>query len=54
MSGTPMVEYRDLHKRFDRPILAGVNLRVGRGGDDRRWWGTPARERACCSRPPSG
>ena len=27
----PMVEYRDLHKRFDRPILAGVNLEVGRG-----------------------
>jgi phospholipid/cholesterol/gamma-HCH transport system ATP-binding protein len=31
MDGLPMVEYRDLHKRFDRPILAGVNLRVGRG-----------------------
>jgi phospholipid/cholesterol/gamma-HCH transport system ATP-binding protein len=26
-----MVEYRDLHKRFDRPILAGVNLEVARG-----------------------
>ncbi len=31
MSETPMVVYRDLHKRFDRPILAGVNLEVGRG-----------------------
>jgi len=31
MDDQPMVEYRDLHKRFDRPILAGVNLRVGRG-----------------------
>lgn len=31
MNDSPMVEYHDLHKRFDRPILAGVNLRVGRG-----------------------
>lgn len=25
------VEYLDVHKAFDRPVLAGVNLRVGRG-----------------------
>ena len=31
MKEAPMVEYRDLHKRFDRPILAGVELDVGRG-----------------------
>jgi phospholipid/cholesterol/gamma-HCH transport system ATP-binding protein len=31
MDHSPMVVYRDLHKRFDRPILAGVNLEVGRG-----------------------
>ncbi|HEX8830630.1 MAG TPA: ATP-binding cassette domain-containing protein, partial [Longimicrobium sp.] len=31
MSETPMVQYIDLHKRFDRPILAGVELEVGRG-----------------------
>ncbi|HEY0038719.1 MAG TPA: ATP-binding cassette domain-containing protein [Longimicrobium sp.] len=31
MKPAPMVEYRDLHKRFDRPILAGVNLEVARG-----------------------
>ena len=31
MNDTPMVEYRNLHKRFDRPILAGVELDVGRG-----------------------
>jgi phospholipid/cholesterol/gamma-HCH transport system ATP-binding protein len=27
----PMVVFDDLHKRFDRPILAGVNLEVARG-----------------------
>ena len=26
-----MVVYQDLHKRFDRPVLAGVDLEVGRG-----------------------
>ncbi|HEX8361063.1 MAG TPA: ATP-binding cassette domain-containing protein [Longimicrobium sp.] len=31
MNETPMVQYVDLHKRFDRPILAGVELEVGRG-----------------------
>lgn len=31
MKETPMVIYDDVHKRFDRPILAGVNLEVGRG-----------------------
>lgn len=31
MNETPMVRYVDLHKRFDRPILAGVELEVGRG-----------------------
>jgi phospholipid/cholesterol/gamma-HCH transport system ATP-binding protein len=31
MNETPMVQYIDLHKRFDRPILAGVELEVGRG-----------------------
>jgi phospholipid/cholesterol/gamma-HCH transport system ATP-binding protein len=29
--GGPMVEYRDLWKAFDYPVLAGVNLTVGRG-----------------------
>ena len=32
MSGdTPMVVFSDLHKSFDRPVLAGVELEVGRG-----------------------
>src|SRR3954471_9196076 len=29
--GGPMVEYRDLWKAFDYPVLAGVDLTVGRG-----------------------
>ena len=29
--GDAMVEYRGLHKRFDHPVLAGVDLTVGRG-----------------------
>src|SRR5215207_5095610 len=29
--GAPMVEYRDLWKAFDQPVLAGVELAVGRG-----------------------
>ena len=29
--GDPMVEYRDLYKAFDQPVLAGVDLVVGRG-----------------------
>jgi phospholipid/cholesterol/gamma-HCH transport system ATP-binding protein len=29
--GDPMVEYRDLWKAFDHPVLAGVDLTVGRG-----------------------
>ena len=29
--GDPMVEYRDLWKAFDQPVLAGVDLTVGRG-----------------------
>ncbi len=31
MSGEPMVEYRGLYKTFDHPVLAGVDLAVGRG-----------------------
>jgi phospholipid/cholesterol/gamma-HCH transport system ATP-binding protein len=26
-----MIEYRDIHKAFDVPVLSGVDLRVGRG-----------------------
>ena len=29
--GEPMVEYRGLYKAFDQPVLAGVDLAVGRG-----------------------
>ncbi len=29
--GAPMVEYRDLWKAFDQPVLAGVDLTVARG-----------------------
>jgi len=29
--GSVMVEYRDVYKAFDYPVLAGVNLTVGRG-----------------------
>jgi phospholipid/cholesterol/gamma-HCH transport system ATP-binding protein len=29
--GDPMVEYRDVWKAFDQPVLAGVDLVVGRG-----------------------
>jgi phospholipid/cholesterol/gamma-HCH transport system ATP-binding protein len=29
--GDPMVEYRDVWKAFDQPVLAGVNMVVGRG-----------------------
>ena len=29
--GDPMVEYRELYKAFDQPVLAGVELVVGRG-----------------------
>lgn len=31
MSGDAMVEFRDVYKRFDQPVLAGVELSVGRG-----------------------
>jgi phospholipid/cholesterol/gamma-HCH transport system ATP-binding protein len=31
MSGDAMVEYQDVYKRFDHPVLAGVELTVGRG-----------------------
>lgn len=31
MSGDVMVEYQDVYKRFDHPVLAGVDLTVGRG-----------------------
>lgn len=31
MSGNAMVEFRDVYKRFDHPVLAGVDLTVGRG-----------------------
>lgn len=31
MSGDAMVEFRDVYKRFDQPVLAGVELTVGRG-----------------------
>lgn len=31
MSGDAMVEFRDVYKRFDHPVLAGVDLTVGRG-----------------------
>jgi phospholipid/cholesterol/gamma-HCH transport system ATP-binding protein len=31
MSGDAMVEFRDVYKRFDQPVLAGVDLTVGRG-----------------------
>ena len=30
-TGEPMVEYRDVWKAFDQPVLAGVKLVVGRG-----------------------
>jgi phospholipid/cholesterol/gamma-HCH transport system ATP-binding protein len=30
-AGSPMVEYRDVWKAFDQPVLAGVELTVGRG-----------------------
>jgi len=30
-TGDPMVEYRDVWKAFDQPVLAGVDLVVGRG-----------------------
>jgi phospholipid/cholesterol/gamma-HCH transport system ATP-binding protein len=29
--GEPMVEYRDVFKAFDHPVLAGVNLTIARG-----------------------
>ncbi|MEO8360928.1 MAG: ATP-binding cassette domain-containing protein, partial [Vicinamibacteria bacterium] len=28
MTITPMIEYEDVYKRFDAPVLAGVNLAV--------------------------
>lgn len=31
MSGDVMVEFQDVYKRFDHPVLAGVDLTVGRG-----------------------
>lgn len=31
VQGDPMVEFRDVWKAFDQPVLAGVNLVVGRG-----------------------
>jgi phospholipid/cholesterol/gamma-HCH transport system ATP-binding protein len=31
MSGDAMVEFQDVYKRFDHPVLAGVDLAVGRG-----------------------
>jgi phospholipid/cholesterol/gamma-HCH transport system ATP-binding protein len=31
VTGDPMVEYRDVWKAFDQPVLAGVSLTVGRG-----------------------
>jgi phospholipid/cholesterol/gamma-HCH transport system ATP-binding protein len=31
MSGDVMVEFQDVYKRFDQPVLAGVELSVGRG-----------------------
>jgi phospholipid/cholesterol/gamma-HCH transport system ATP-binding protein len=31
MSGDAMVEFVDVYKRFDQPVLAGVDLTVGRG-----------------------
>ncbi|WP_420129048.1 ABC transporter ATP-binding protein [Longimicrobium sp.] len=31
MSGEPMVEYRDVYKAFDHPVLAGVQLSIARG-----------------------
>ncbi|HST61238.1 MAG TPA: ATP-binding cassette domain-containing protein [Longimicrobium sp.] len=31
MSGDAMVEFLDVYKRFDQPVLAGVELSVGRG-----------------------
>jgi phospholipid/cholesterol/gamma-HCH transport system ATP-binding protein len=31
MGGDAMVEFQDVYKRFDQPVLAGVDLRVGRG-----------------------
>ena len=31
VQGEPMVEYRDVWKAFDQPVLAGVDLSVGRG-----------------------
>lgn len=31
MSGDAMVEFVDVYKRFDQPVLAGVDLSVGRG-----------------------
>jgi phospholipid/cholesterol/gamma-HCH transport system ATP-binding protein len=31
MSGDAMVEFQDVYKRFDHPVLAGVDLTVGRG-----------------------
>ena len=31
VQGDPMVEYRDLWKAFDQPVLAGIELVVGRG-----------------------
>lgn len=31
MNGDVMVEFQDVYKRFDHPVLAGVDLTVGRG-----------------------
>jgi phospholipid/cholesterol/gamma-HCH transport system ATP-binding protein len=31
MGGDAMVEFQDVYKRFDQPVLAGVDLTVGRG-----------------------
>jgi phospholipid/cholesterol/gamma-HCH transport system ATP-binding protein len=31
MNGDPMVEYRDVYKAFDHPVLAGVDLSIARG-----------------------
>jgi phospholipid/cholesterol/gamma-HCH transport system ATP-binding protein len=31
MGGDAMVEFQDVYKRFDQPVLAGVELAVGRG-----------------------
>ena len=47
------IEYQDVYKAFDVPVLAGISLSVEEG-EMFALFGPPAPERACYSRPLSG